>query len=71
MGATHTHRPMTQKFGIVLDPDAMARELSETERETDVEFEKLLEEERQAIADHQLALTLAGLSTEDPEFILS
>ncbi|KAI4688678.1 uncharacterized protein J4E84_004608 [Alternaria hordeiaustralica] len=62
---------MTQTLGIVLDPDAMARELSETERETDAEFERLLEEERQAIADHQLALTLSGLSTDDPEYVLS
>lgn len=57
MGATHTHPPMTQTLGIVLDPDAMARELPQTERETDAEFGRLLEEERQAIADHQLALT--------------
>jgi len=71
MGATHTHPPTTQILGIALDPDAMARELSKTERETDAEFEKLLEEERQAIADHQLALTLAGLSIEDPQFVLS
>lgn len=49
----------------------MARELLETEHETCAEFERLLEEERQAIADHQLALNLSGLSIDDPECVLS
>jgi E3 ubiquitin-protein ligase RNF144 len=49
----------------------MAHELSEIERETCAEFQRLIEEEKQAIADHQLALTLSGLSTDDPEFLLS
>ncbi|KAI4651842.1 hypothetical protein J4E93_002038 [Alternaria ventricosa] len=62
---------MTQTLAIVPGPDPMARELFEIERETNAEFEKLLEEERQAIADHQLALTLSGLSTDDPEYVLS
>ncbi|KAI4714679.1 hypothetical protein J4E89_000360 [Alternaria sp. Ai002NY15] len=49
----------------------MARELSETERETCAEFGRFLEEERQAITDHQLPLSLSGLSTDDPEYVLS
>ncbi|KAI4932541.1 hypothetical protein J4E85_002939 [Alternaria conjuncta] len=49
----------------------MARELSETEREACAEFGRLLEEERQAITDHQLALSLSSLSTDDPEYVLS
>ncbi|KAG9190855.1 hypothetical protein G6011_08943 [Alternaria panax] len=48
----------------------MAREPSESERESCAEFGRLVEEEKQATADHQLALTLSGLTTNDPNFLL-
>ncbi|KAH6875672.1 hypothetical protein BKA58DRAFT_126051 [Alternaria rosae] len=58
-------------LAATFDPNEMARELLETEHKTSAEFERLLEEERQAIADHQLALNFSSLSIDDPEYVHS
>jgi hypothetical protein len=49
----------------------MACERSETERESCAEFERLVKEEKQAIADYLLALALSGSSTDDSDCLLS
>ena len=55
-------------IAVVFDPDKMARKPFVSVRESRVEFERLVEEEKQAIADHQLTSVLSGLSTDDQSF---
>ena len=55
-------------IATVFDPDKMARKPFVSVRESRVEFERLVEEEKQAIADHQVTLVLSGLSTDDQSF---
>jgi hypothetical protein len=51
----------------IFEGQVLTLKILREEHDSRVAFSRLLEEERQAASDHQLAMRLAGLAVSDPE----